>query len=570
MRRFFLILSDPTTDLMSAYSRPLLLLLILFAAWIVTDGIGVRKLANPDEGRYSEISREMAVSGDFVTPRLNALKYFEKPPMQYWASAIAFKAFGEGEFSARLYISLCALACLLLVFYTGGKLFDWQTGLYATLALIGMPFFMGMAHVVTLDMGLTFWITLSVCAYMLAQTEPPPYRQRWLWTFWLSMAGGALSKGPIGVVLPAAAVFLYAFFPLDLRRWLRLDWLRGLILFFLAASPWFVMVSLRNSEFAYFFFIHENLDRYLTTTHRRVGEWWYFVPILLLGVLPWVAAMFPAIYRGWQQPGIPYRDEAPFRPLRFLLLFSAFVFVFFSMSGSKLPHYILPVFPALALVIGVWFKAVDGRKLAWLILPVAPLMLAVAYWAWGYPATREDAITQKLYGEVSGFVVSGAVALAVLTAAAFFLLIRNASANEGRKWLAVLLVSVGSLTFIECFNHGAERISALKSSYGLAQAVAPRMTPQTRLYSVHNYEQALPFYLKRTMTLVDYVDEFELGQHQEPNKYLPKVADFLAAWNAPGPAIAIIQPSDVAKLSAEGLAFEVIHEDPVRVAILKK
>src|SRR5258707_11578878 len=110
---------------------------------VVALAVGVdnlyRPLANPDEGRYSEISREMAASGDFVTPRLNGLKYFEKPPMQYWATAIAFKLFGESDFSARLYTTLCALGCLLLVLYAGTRLFDLETGTYAAFALLAMP-----------------------------------------------------------------------------------------------------------------------------------------------------------------------------------------------------------------------------------------------------------------------------------------------------------------------------------------------------------------------------------------------------------------------------------------------
>ncbi|MBI3716952.1 MAG: glycosyltransferase family 39 protein [Betaproteobacteria bacterium] len=549
---------------MSAFSRLLLLLVVLFTAWVVAGGVGVRKLANTDEGRYSEISREMADSGDFVTPRLNDLKYFEKPPLQYWATALAFRMFGENDVSARLYITLCALGCLLLVLYAGKRLYDLETGIYAATALLAMPFFTGMANVVTLDMGLTFWLTLAVVSYALSQSTPPPFRQRWMLGFWVGMAGAVLSKSLIGIVLPAAAVFLYALWPFDWRRWLRLDWARGLPLFLLISVPWFALVSWRNPEFAYFHFIHEHFERFLTTGHHRVGDWYYFIPVLLLGVLPWVIALFPAVVSAWQAPGIARGQEPVFRPLRFLLLYCIFVFVFFSKSGSKLPHYILPMFPPLALMIGVWIQQSRPRLLAWLILPVLPAAAALGYLIWTLPDTRDDALSRQLYEAASTWGVAAFAMLALALLLAFFLLRAN------RKWPGVALLAVASFACMELVKHGYERVSPLQSSYALAQSVAAAMQAQTRLYTVHNYEQGLPYYLKRTLTMVDYVDEFELGQQQEPQKYLATVGEFVAAWHQPGPAIAIIQPGDEALLVAAGLEFDVFHRDPVRLAIRKK
>src|SRR5260221_579864 len=125
--------------------------------------------ANPDEGRYSEISREMAASGDWITPRLNGIKYFEKPPLQYWATALAYRAFGEGEWVSRLYVGLCGLATILLVGYTALRLGDEKSALAAMLALVSSPYFMALGGIVTLDMGLTLWTTLTFCALLLAE-----------------------------------------------------------------------------------------------------------------------------------------------------------------------------------------------------------------------------------------------------------------------------------------------------------------------------------------------------------------------------------------------------------------
>src|SRR3954466_8144744 len=138
---------------------------------IVAAAVGVhnlqRPLANPDEGRYSEISREMAASGDWVTPRLNGIKYFEKPPLQYWATALAFDALGESEWSARLYVWLSALATVLLVGYTGSRLGGPPgAGLASMLILMASPYFVMMGGVVTLDTGLTLWTTVTLCAFL--------------------------------------------------------------------------------------------------------------------------------------------------------------------------------------------------------------------------------------------------------------------------------------------------------------------------------------------------------------------------------------------------------------------
>ena len=228
--------------------RHILLLLAVLAVFISFDGLGDRKLAHPDEGRYSEISREMAASGDWVTPRLNGLKYFEKPPMQYWATAISFKILGESEYSARLWTALSCLFCILIVAITGWRLFSAEVGALSALCLIGSPYFMMLGEIVTLDMGLTFFTTLAVCSFMLSQRAGASRTESrsFLLLAWTGMAGAVLSKGLIGIVFPAAVLFLYCLTQRDWRLLPRLQWGWGLALFFAIAAPWFVAVSIQN------------------------------------------------------------------------------------------------------------------------------------------------------------------------------------------------------------------------------------------------------------------------------------------------------------------------------------
>ena len=159
--------------------RAVLVLLALLALFVGVDNMQ-RPLAHPDEGRYSEISREMAATGDWVTPRLNGIKYFEKPPLQYWASAAAFRLFGESPFTARIYTALAGLLALVAVGYTARRLAGRDAALLAVGVLLSSPYFLGMGGVVTLDMGLTAWTTVAVCAFLLAAAGPPAECRRWM------------------------------------------------------------------------------------------------------------------------------------------------------------------------------------------------------------------------------------------------------------------------------------------------------------------------------------------------------------------------------------------------------
>ncbi len=549
-------------------SRPLLILLALLAIVLTLSDLGHRRLANPDEGRYSEISREMAATGDFVTPRLNGLKYFEKPPLQYWATAIAFKAFGESEFTARLYTALCGIGCILLIAYTGKRVFDEETGLLAATVMLSTPFFMAMTGIVTLDMGLTFWLTLAVCAFAISQhVAAAPSHRHWLWLAWAAMSAAVLSKTLIGIVFPAAAVFLYCLVQRDFRMLLKLEWLRGLVIFFAIAAPWFVIVSMREPEFLQFHFIHEHFERFLSTVHRREQPWWFFFPLLFAGFLPLAVVLVPACVSGWRRRargGAEGPTARTFSPNKFVLIYSLFILLFFSKSGSKLPHYILPMFPVLALVVASYLRDADPKRLAWLVLPVFPLSLAGAYAASVALAARGDEFSRPLYQDASVWAAAAIAAMGVGAIASFVFL------RKQLKWLGILALALGTIVTIKLVDHGYEKISPLQSAYALAEAVKPYLTPETRFYSVGNYEQSLPFYIKRTITLVDYVDEFDMGQKLEPQKWIPKTSDFVAAWNAPGPAMAIIPHGDVDKIRGLGIDFDVIHKDPRRVAIKKK
>jgi 4-amino-4-deoxy-L-arabinose transferase-like glycosyltransferase len=493
--------------------------------------------------------------------RLNGLKYFEKPPLQYWATAAAFKAFGASDITARLYTGLCGLLTILLVGYTARRLWSGEHAIAAMMALASSPYFMALGGIVTLDMGLTLWTTLTLCAFLLAEgaSGDPRERRRWLLVAWAGAALAVLSKGLVGIVFPAATFFVYTVARHGLRGLRDLEWIRGAALFFLIAAPWFVAVSMANKEFAEFFFVHEHFQRFLTTEHRRTEPWWYFLPIAFAGFLPWMFALPSALAHALEREA-GMRD---FRPLTFAMLWAAFIVLFFSASGSKLPAYVLPAFPALALVLGRYLVEAPTRRLAWMVSPLAIVAIALGAAAWYAPQRAKDAWTRSLYDEAQVYMLLATCALLVAAVAGTWALAR------GRRMLAIVLVAFGTVVAVERLEDAYEEMSPRQSGLAVAEKMRPWLTPATRLYSVRHYEQSVPFYIDRTMTLVEYYDEFALGIQSEPGRIVEKLAQFPGEWQQSGDALAIMQPDLYEKLKAQGLPMQLLHADSRRVLVRK-
>ena len=535
-------------------------ILAFIALVVMLDNVS-RPLANPDEGRYSEISREMVASGDWVTPRLNGVKYFEKPPLQYWASATALQAFGNGEFAARLYVGLAGLFTVLVLGFTAARLGGTDLAMATMTALVSSPYFLALAGIVTLDMGLTLWTTATLCAWLLAERarEGSGERLRWMLFAWAAMALAVLSKGLVGIVFPAATLLFTCLARRDFSPLRRLELGYGLIVFVMIAAPWFIAVSMANPEFPEFFFIHEHFQRFLTTTHRRTEPWWYFLPIAIAGFLPWMCALPAAIGHAWRSESL----ATGARPLRFALAWSAFVVAFFSLSGSKLPAYILPAFPPLALIIGHYLVEAPTRQLALRLAPLPVVALVGAYFAWHIPDRVHDEWTHALYVAARPHALG---AVAALFAASLFGAIL---CWRGRRWLAIIVVALGSVFMIEGLEDAYEELAPRQSGLAVAEKMRPLLTSQTRLYSVKIYDQTVPFYLGRSLTLVDYVDEFETGLKSEPNLHIARVDDFVTDWLREGDALAIMQPDTYESLRAQGLPMQSLHQDPRRVLVRK-
>jgi 4-amino-4-deoxy-L-arabinose transferase-like glycosyltransferase len=325
-------------------------LLTLFFGIALFQFLGRMPLYEPDEGRYAEIPREMLERGDFITPFLNYVKYFEKPPLHYWLNALSFSIFGQNEFAARFPGALMGFLTVILTYHVGRKLFCRPAGILAALILGTSIGFLIQARLDITDMTLTCTLSAALAFFIMATREGEPHKALYYHLFYLCVALALLAKGLIAIVFPCAIIFFYL---LITRRWRLLGEMRlltGIPLFFLVAAPWFIAVSWRNPEFARFFFIHEHFERFLTKVHGRYEPFWYFVPVLAGTMLPW-SFFIPAAMKGVWKERLSSEGESRL----YLALWALLIFLFFSKSDSKLIPYILPVFPPLALLMGSAF-----------------------------------------------------------------------------------------------------------------------------------------------------------------------------------------------------------------------
>ncbi len=539
--------------------------LLIACALIWFGPIDYRKLAKPDEARYAEISREMVASGDWTTPRLNDLKYFEKPPLQYWATAVAFETLGVSEGPARLWTALTGFAGILLTYFAARQLYGRETAFYATAVLASSLWYVVLGHINTLDMGLSFFLTLSIFGLLLAQRDnaKPNQQRNWMMVAWAGMALATLSKGLIGIVLPGAALVLYSLIQRDARLWTRLHIFKGLLIFFALTAPWFIAVSRANPEFAQFFFIHEHFDRFAKNEHDREGPLYYFVPILVFGVLPWLAALFPALINGWKKT--QSHDSYQFHVNRFILIWCGFIFIFFSISKSKLPAYLLPIFPSLALLIGQRIHALTAKKMRWHVIPIvfAALALVIAIPFILDNIKTENDFVAEMNLNYSYWLIAAFGALFIGALFALYQL------GKDKKPVAVVSLALAALVTWQLAWIGYETQSPLQSSYDIAQKIRPHLKPDTPIYNIGTYDQPLPFYLQRFVTLVAYQDELALGIKQEPQKWIPTIDGFMEKWLSDTDAIALMGRDTYSTLQKNGLTMQVIAHDGRRVVVKK-
>jgi 4-amino-4-deoxy-L-arabinose transferase-like glycosyltransferase len=501
-----------------------------------------RPLYDPDEGRYAEIPREILSGGDWLLPHLDGLLYLEKPPLQYWLSAFAFAAFGQSEAIARLWTGLSGYLSLCLVYAIARRLWGAEAGLKAVLLLAGSILFVLLGHQLTLDMGLSFWLLASLACFVFAQTvdRAPAAARAWMLGCWMAMALAVLTKGLIGMLIPVATLAIYVLWQRDWKLLSALNLRWGLPLFAAVAAPWFVLASRANSEFLHFFFIREHFQRFLTPIEERSEPWWFFVPVLIVGILPWATQAVRALVADWRVSSGRGQFDAP----RLLWIWSAFVLLFFSASNAKLIPYVLPALPTLALLCARPRAADERRHLvagAALSMAFAIGVLAYASAIWG----TADGAPLAIRLRPALVAVSAALVLGALAGLRY--------AVQRRERSALMALCLGWFGAAIAITAGAWDVEELFSARDIAALIGREAPAGTPVFSVQNYQQSLPFYLRRTVALVDYRDEFALGLRQPGASGIATLDEFAARWLTLGEALAVMPRATRERLGQAGV-----------------
>ncbi len=327
--------------------------LLLVGSLFLFLGLGNGKLWDRDETTYAEVVREMIQTGDWLVPKYNGELLADKPVLSYWAMIVGARVFGINEVGMRFFSAVSGLACVLVLFAMGRRMYGPETGFLAGLILLSSLFFLVVCRSALMDAHLTLFVTCALWGFWEALRNPDSS------LLWMLLCGGAtglavLTKGPLGLLLVGTVGLFMLVSTRKFSLVRKLHPIATLTIFLLVASSWYAVITWKTGwEFLLDFIIRENIDKLFRPTLGHGGPVWYYLPVLLFAILPWSLFLPWAVRSMWKHG---WEEKA------FLLGWAVIPFVFFSLLGTKLPHYILPIFPALALIIARALVGAEENK----------------------------------------------------------------------------------------------------------------------------------------------------------------------------------------------------------------
>ncbi len=547
-----------TKETVPFYQKPILLIVLAGIFWFAM--LDYRDLIDPDEGRYAEVAREMLSTGDWVTPRLNGYKFFDKPPLQYWGAAISMAILGETNTAARLWCAGTGFLGALWMGFVAYRLYGKPAAHYTFLILVSSFLYFGIGHANVLDMGVSVFLSVAVGAFALAQAErnTASKGQRWMLISWAGLAAAILSKGLIGIVFPGAAIVFYSLWQRDWALWKNLFIIKGLSLFLLLVLPWFILVSQANDQFLHFFFIHEHFERFTSTVHNRDQPWWYFTVVLSIGFLPWITNIISAIFK----PEFSWKvtNKGEFEASRLFWVYAVFIFLFFSRSHSQLVPYIVPVFPFLAILAGE--KLAKHQQSLRTIISTALLAVIVAVVAWKIVGSAKPNTPLAIFLEFRPWLIAASISLALASAIAFY--------YRQKQPIAFTIIAMGTLLAFNLGASGYQSHTSIRSGKNMAIAIQSYThNKDIPIYSVNNFNYSLIYYLNRTITLVGYTGNMEFGIGREVKGWIASEVEFMPTWLSSTNAIAVMSQKTYQSWLDRNIPMKIIYQDPRRYAVTR-
>jgi len=482
---------------MDRYTKIFLVLLVVAFGLLFSFKMGAPALFEDDEGRITEVAREILVTGKWIDLQFNYEPWFHKPPLYPWLTAVTFFVFGISEFTARIWAALFGLGTLIVTYFLGRSIYDEAAGGLAAIMTGSSLLFLSLSRAGFVDTGLTFFVALSVLLFHMGYSDER--RKGLLILSALAMALGTLVKGPLGLLLPGGSIFIYILCKKDFgffARYFREIGL-GALVYFAAASPWWIAETIiHGGAFLEGLFGQYMLGIYSTAFQKHSGPIYFYIIVILVGMMPWSVHAAIGLYRSLRSGE---RDRA-----LLLLILSAVVFAVFSLAQTKIPGYILPIFPPLTIIAAGYLKGdlASGSPVNRSSFAVLLGLTVIFFLASLFVRVPEEYLVFTVAFRWMTFI------FAVLSAAAFALVnIRN---YAPLAVVPLLLMSVTYLVFAsEIIIPAFEYYKPVK-----------RMAEEVREYLPSGYEadyynyktwyrSSLPFYMKARVTHVDDVNEMK-------------------------------------------------------------
>jgi 4-amino-4-deoxy-L-arabinose transferase-like glycosyltransferase len=474
------------------------LLLVGFSSFLFFFGLSHFGLVGADEPRYAEVAREMLARRDWITPVLGNQPWLEKPPLYYWQAMVAYAIFGVSDGAARLPSAVDATLMVIAVFLFLGKFrpgFELD-GALMTASAAGV---IGFARAAATDMPLAASFTIALLAWYAWYQGGSKVC---LSGSYLGLALATLAKGPVAPLLAAAILVVFAWVRKDYGLIRRTLWIPGILLFLLIAFPWYVAVEIKNPEFFEVFIVEHNLSRFASDLYHHQQPFWYFIPVTLLGLVPWTVFALAALAEGIRQPGWWVRSSEMLSSRQALSLFLTVWLVapvlFFSLSQSKLPGYILPALPAGALLVTEYVErslAVGHRPAMGLVILHSVLGSALVAVAMEYPV-----LAHRLAWGV-GTTVSATVALVL--AVGITLTLRSRIGLRALRFVTLVPVVLAIAVIVRLDAPDLDRTLSARPVATEVRQLETKRLPLAVLGVSRELEYGLAFYGQETIQRYD-------------------------------------------------------------------
>jgi 4-amino-4-deoxy-L-arabinose transferase-like glycosyltransferase len=534
-------------------------LLTAAVAFVLLYKLGSVALFEPDEGRNAEKAREILLLNDWVTPHENFYPVLDKPIFFYWLIAISYKLFGVSEWAARLPSLLSALGCVLLIYRFSRSHWRRWVALWSALILVTNVEFFILARIVIFDMPLTFFQTVALLAfYEAVHTENRRRRAALCLALYLALGAGTLIKGLVAVVIPGIVFFLFILFRGRWQILRRIYLIPGAGVFLAVVLPWYLQADARNPGYLNYYLWAEHFGRYTSASFDRSEPWYYFIGVVLAGFFPWTLILPWIIKHFWRRD---WDDKT-----LYLVLWVSIPVLFFSASHSKLPHYILPIFPALSILagatlIGLYEQSASKLRaamiLVWVVQSLNALYLLLGSF---YPTILAHQIRERFSDMALLLWLYAIVSLVILGLMASRWITHDRVPQGVIYLVQVIVLGVFFVVLTEVMVSTAPDRSAKTT----AMAVLSQLRGGEQVAFFETYMSGLPFYLhaERPVWLITHENKkrtflgnyYAIGKRHDPvtpwGKAIFNLDDFGAQWKSrTQPFLVIVKDKNLQQLA---------------------